>query len=243
MYKKKLTAPCHFENLAPHTKTKYHKMRTKTLLLTAALAVAGLTTSIAQTVYSVNAVGFVNISVPAGAFALLANPLDQPTNDLASVLADAPVGTSLYDWTGTAFNQYTKRPSLLWTGGPDTIRLSPGKGFFVKNNGTAAFTITFIGEVPQGPKTVAIQTGFNLIASPHPLAGTVQTQLGLPAVANDQVYFWTGTAYVSSTLRASGAWTGGIVGEPAVTVGQGFWLSRATANGAASWTRTFSVNQ
>src|SRR5688572_21786285 len=102
-------------------------MRTKTLLLTAALAAAGLTSSMAQSVFSVNAVGFVNVTVPASAFALLANPLNQPTNDLASVLADAPVNTLVFDYINGAFVQYTKR-ATAWTGtGADTARLDPGE--------------------------------------------------------------------------------------------------------------------
>src|SRR5687768_8351279 len=82
--KKKLTLSRWFERLPAHTNKKLFIMRTKTLLLTAALAAAGLTSSMAQ-VFSVNAVGFVNVTVPASSFALLANPLNQPTNDLASV--------------------------------------------------------------------------------------------------------------------------------------------------------------
>jgi hypothetical protein len=217
-------------------------MRTKTLLLAAALAAAGLITATAQTVYSVNAVGFVNVSVPAGAFALLANPLNQPTNDLATVLADAPVDTTVYDFNPTTgFAIYTKR-ATTWTGtGASTARLDPGKGFFVKNNGTAAFNLTFIGEVPQGTLSTPIVTGFNLLGSKVPQAGAVETQLGLPAANADQVYVYGAAGYTITTRRTS-AWTGG-TGEPVIGVGQGFFLNRAAANGAANWTRTFSVNQ
>jgi hypothetical protein len=217
-------------------------MRTKTLLLAAALAAAGLITATAQTVYSVNAVGFVNVSVPAGAFALLANPLNQPTNDLVTVLADAPDGTTAYEFTPAGFQIYTKRSATLWTGtGAAAARLDPGKGFFVKNNGAAAFNLTFIGEVPQGTLSTPIATGFNLLGSKVPQAGTVETQLGLPAAPNDQVYVYGATGYTITTRR-SPVWTGG-TGEPVIGVAQGFFLNRAAANGAATWTRTFSVNQ
>ena len=47
-------------------------MRTKTLLLTAALAAAGVVSSMAQ-VYSVNSVGYVNLTLPNG-FSMIANP-------------------------------------------------------------------------------------------------------------------------------------------------------------------------
>ena len=48
-------------------------MRTKTLLLTAALSAAGIATSMAQ-VYSANAVGYVNKLIPTG-FSMIANPV------------------------------------------------------------------------------------------------------------------------------------------------------------------------
>ena len=63
--KKMLTATSSFEILRPHTeKHNTSHMRTKTLLLTAALAAAGAATSMAQsTIYSVNAVGYANITI------------------------------------------------------------------------------------------------------------------------------------------------------------------------------------
>src|SRR5688500_4600203 len=54
-------------------------MRTKTLLLTAALSAAGIATSMAQ-VYSVNAVGYVNTQLVPG-FSLVSNPLNNTTGN------------------------------------------------------------------------------------------------------------------------------------------------------------------
>src|SRR6478672_7317898 len=54
-----------------HRNKTHSHMRTKTLLLTAALAAVGVSSSMAQ-VYSVNVVGYVNKSVPKG-FYMLAN--------------------------------------------------------------------------------------------------------------------------------------------------------------------------
>src|SRR5713226_299421 len=60
-------------------------MRTKTLVLTAAISAAALATSMAQ-IFSVNAVGYVKVTVAAGNLQLLANPLNQPNNDLNLIL-------------------------------------------------------------------------------------------------------------------------------------------------------------
>jgi len=69
-------------------------MRTKTLLLGVTAAIAAcLTTAQAQTVYSQNVVGYVNVTVPAHSFAELANQLqngsdvNQSNNDLNAILA------------------------------------------------------------------------------------------------------------------------------------------------------------
>jgi len=217
-------------------------MRTKTLLLTVAVSVASLAAAVAQTVYSVNAVGYVNVTVPAGKFALLANPLNQPTNSIAAVLPDAPNGTIIYvfDATSASFSQTTKRGGV-WTGGAAGASLDPGVGFFVKNAGSTDYNITFVGEVPQGTNlTVNFKTGFNLIGSIVPQSGKVQTDLGLPAANGDKVYqFSASTQGYNATTKRGTAWTG-TGGEATIGVAEGFFY-QAVAAGA--WTRSFSVNQ
>jgi len=219
-------------------------MRRKTLLLTAAVSAAAVATSVAQTVYSVNAVGYVNVTVPAGKFAMLANPLNQPTNSLAAVLPDVPANTVVYVFQSGGFVQATKR-STGWSGPGATATLNPGQGFFVKNAGTADMTITFVGEVPQGTAlSVPLVAGMNLVGSIVPQAGKVETDLKIPAANGDILYQWdTATqAYKTAATRRTnvGQWTGGTGGEPTIGVGEGFFYS---AKAAGNWTRSFSVNQ
>ncbi len=65
-------------------------MRIKALLCAAALA-AGAVSSMAQSnVYSLNIVGYVNVPLVTG-FNLIANPLDNGTNDLASLFPECGV--------------------------------------------------------------------------------------------------------------------------------------------------------
>lgn len=212
-------------------------MRTKTVLLTAALGAVSIATSVAQTVYSVNAVGYVNVTVPAGQFALLANPLNQGDNKVATILPDVPVNTVVYvyDAATSAFSAATKR-ATGWTGGGASAVLAPGQGFFVKNAGTTDMTITFVGEVPQGDLKADFGAGFNLLGSLVPQSGKVETELKLPAQVNDKVYLYGAAGYTTITKRATG-WTPG--GEPTVGVAQGFWLN---AGAKGSWTRSFNVN-
>jgi hypothetical protein len=216
-------------------------MRAKTLLLTAVLSAATLA-AVAQTpVFSVNAVGYVNVTVPAGQFALLANPLNASSNVLSAVLPDVPNNTVVYVFENGAFIPITKRSATLWSGGLGGNQpLAPGQGFFVKAPAGTVVPITFVGEVPQGTNlTVNVPAaGFHLLGSIVPQAGKVQTDLGLPAAVNDVIYTFDSASqsYTPSTKRAA-LWT---PSEPVIDVGRGFFLK---AGAPVTWTRSFSVNQ
>jgi hypothetical protein len=218
-------------------------MRAKTLLLAAVLSAATLATVVAQTpVFSVNAVGYVNVTVPAGKFAILANPLNQPTNSLAAVLPDVPVNTVVYKYSATAgFSTFTKR-ATGWTGtGAAEARLNPGEGFFIRNAGATDMTITFVGEVPQGTDLSIDfgQAGFYLISSIVPQAGKVETDLKLTAAVNDRIFKYDpATGYLPTVTKRATGWTPG--GEPSVNVAEGFFYQ---ASAPGKWTRSFSVNQ
>ena len=94
-------------------------MRTKTLLLAAATVVAGLVSSQADTVYSQNVVGYINVPVAAGKMVFLGNQLVNGTdagkinNNIQAVLATGlvsdPNGANnsvLYYWNGAGYNIY-----------------------------------------------------------------------------------------------------------------------------------------
>src|SRR5437763_15367210 len=83
--KKVLTLPRSFDIFAPHTGQTTTNMRTKTLLLTAAVLAAGLGASVAQTVFSVNAVGYVNVTIKPG-YNLICNPLNGSNNVISTVM-------------------------------------------------------------------------------------------------------------------------------------------------------------
>jgi hypothetical protein len=212
-------------------------MRTKTLLVTAVLGAASVACAVAQTVYSVNAVGFVNKTIPAGQFVLVANPLDLPTNNLAAVVPDVPVNTTkvwTFDATTGTYASFTRR-ATGWAPNGNSV-LPPGAGFFIQNTGAADFTVTFVGEVKQGDLSNAFPAGFSLLGSQVPQAGKVETDLKLPAKNGDKVWLYVNGVYSTLTRRAT-AWT---PSEPSIDVGQGFFMQAAAAG---TWTRSFSVNQ
>lgn len=211
-------------------------MRTKTLLLTAALGAAGVASAIAQ-VYSVNAVGYVNLTAKAG-FNLWNNPLDAGAdNTVAKLLPGLPEGSIVYTYDGANFKLNT------WELGewsfPNDL-LTPGQGFFLRlPPGAADTTVTFVGEVMQGTLSTPLVAGFNLVGSKVPQAGLIQTNLGFtPAEqGGDTVYkFDTATGNYAISTFDLGAWD---PAEPTIGVGEGIWLRKVAAG---SWNRTFSVN-
>jgi len=208
-------------------------MRTKTLLLTAALSAVGLTSSTAQQVFSVNAVGFVNVVVPPK-FSMIANPLTAPLNTIPALFAGVPEGTTIYKFDGTTFS--VNALDLGEWGNPAQT-LVPGEGAFILNPGTAPFTVTFVGEVMQGALSNPLPANFSIKSSQVPQTGALDTVLGFPAVDGDTVYQFNSAtqAYVVHALDL-GEWGGGV---PTPAVGESFFVKKTAAG---NWTRTFSVN-
>lgn len=210
-------------------------MRTKALLVAAALA-AGLASSMAQNVYSLNVVGYHNVTIPANGFALIANQLQTPNNTLASLIPNPPVNTTVYKynagWTAYVFDELDE----AWS--PDgNATINPGEGLMVKNVQNTPMNITFVGEVLQGELTNPLPAGYAVRSSMVPQAGGISSILGFPAQPNDTVYKYAGgyTAYVFDELDE--AWS---PSEPVIGVGEAFF-SRKIAGG--SWVRNFTVPQ
>jgi hypothetical protein len=202
-------------------------MRTKTLLLAAVFTAAGAATSLAQ-VYSVNAVGYVNIAAPAG-FSMIANPLDNKTgNNLNNLLTNVPLGTTIYTFDGAS--GFTS--SVFFGSWVPDLTLLPGDGAFISLD--TPTTLTFVGEVKQGALSNPIPAGFSIQSSEVPQSAELGT-LGFPAAPGDTVYFFRGGAYVSSV------WFGGpaFIPDAIPAVGEAFFVN---ASAVGTWTRTFSVN-
>jgi hypothetical protein len=208
-------------------------MRTKTLLLTAALSLAGIATSSAQ-VFSANIVGYYNKTVPAGQFALLANQLKNGTNGLSQILSGAADGDLVFVWNGSG---YASSLFIAGIGWDPELQVNPGEGFFYRNNGASPATITFVGEVPTGSLTNTLNVGLNLKGAIVPQAGDLDTVHGLQGNDGDVIYKWAGTGWNPQVP----IYIVGIGWDPAatVTVGEGFFY-RNTGTGTRTWVRTFN---
>jgi hypothetical protein len=215
-------------------------MRTKTLAVIAAIGAAGIATSMAQ-VYSVNAVGYVNKTIPAKQYALISNPLIAATNTINALFQPVPAGTQVYFYTPGAGYTVATFDDLAGAYIPDAaanLQVKPGQGVFVQNTSTTPVTITFVGEVPQGTLTTTLVAGLQIVSSQVPQAGTAK-DLGLVGAAGDQIFQWDVATqkYAASTFDdLANDWL------PALTplaVGDAFFLKKVAAG---TWTRTFNVN-
>jgi hypothetical protein len=235
-------------------------MRTKVLALSALVGALGAVSAVAQTnVYSINAVGYINVTIPPG-YSILACQLITPTNTIGSLMNDS---TGIFDNCQT----YKYNPSHAnykldigdsqgstyangWdNGGTDTM--NPGEAIWINNENSTAITTTFVGTVPQGTNVVNLGNGFNLVSSPVPFSGDIVTNMGLTNYPDaSQVFVYNNP----SAGHPKGSYTisfvdlqGGTQGyksqwdtpDPVANVAQGFWFK---ANGAFAWTQVFSIN-
>jgi len=225
------------DNHTTHRTTQHKNMRTKTLLLTAAIGAVSIASSMAQAVYSVNAVGYVNTQVPPG-FSLIANPLIQAQPTLAALIPNPPPLTTVYKYVnGVGYNISTFDDlDLAWLPDPNAT-LDLGDGFFIFNP-AAAFTITFVGEVAEGnPLSTALPPGFSIRSSKVPQADDV-VALGLVGQPFDTIYkYVNGVGYQIFTYDDLDlAWLPSV---PELGVGEAFFFFNAGP--LRQWTRVFDV--
>jgi hypothetical protein len=211
-------------------------MRTKTLALAAVACAVGIATASAQAVYSVNVVGYINVEAPPG-FSIIANQLDNGSgNQLGEILPTVPDGTTIYKFTGTAYESSTyDELDEAWSN--PALALAPGEAAFIRNLTANPITLTFVGEVRQGNLANPLPAGFSMKSSIVPQAGLV-SELGLDGVDGDTIYLFRDGAYVSSTYdELDEAWS---APEPNLAVGEGFFFRNLSA--ARSWDRNFTVD-
>jgi hypothetical protein len=225
-------------------------MRTKVLLCAATVA-AGALTSMAQNVYSLNVVGYINLNLAPG-LSLVANQLDADgtlTNNYVTNIfgATLPAGSAIYAFNGSTYLSGKFLASGKWNGGASSLTpyLAPGSGVFVQNAGASAVTVTLVGQVIQGTNTVAIAPngGLTVVSSIAPISGGFQSVLGYTPTVGDTVIPWVaGTTQNYGSAHkylASGKWSGG--GEYVPAVGEAVFLSTAPANNNTGWTQIFTV--
>jgi len=228
-------------------------------LIAAAALAAGIISSSAQGVYSLNVVGYVNLTLQPG-FNMIANPLDfdgtGTNNTIAGVFGtNLPSGSTVYLWvpaSGTyvasSYAPAGKGGSPVWDS-VSTNSLNPGQGCFVNlaSSVTSPITVTVVGNVLQGSlanPNIPATGGFGLLGSQVPLAGGLQTVLNYTPTSGDVIEPWDPTnqvfgtpySYAPAGKGGSPVWS---PSEPVINVGQGFFLD--AAGSGEIWTNSFSI--
>jgi hypothetical protein len=228
-----------------HTDNKNKNKRTKTLLLSGVVAALSGACAMAQ-VYSLNAVGYINVTVVPG-FSIIANQLNTTNNNISPLLDSQLLdgghnGVILfkYNAAGGSFSTFSVSAASLWSSpGVTTTTLNPGEAAFIFNPFSTNFTLTFVGTVMQGSLTNTLLQGFNLISSIVPQSGALDTALGDVPNSGDQIFILQTSGSYTSDVWNGVAWSTG--SGPVPAVGQGFWYFTPNSAGL-SWVRTFNVN-
>jgi hypothetical protein len=224
-------------------------MRTK-LLAAAAILAAGFATVQAQNVYSLNVVGYVNVTANPG-YTLVSTPL-VPANAAISTLLDdgangntvVPAGSTVFTFNGAFVGNFSDEFGAGWSN--PTQQLPNGTGYFFLNNSGSPTTITFVGEVPQGALSTPLNPGYNLVGSKVPQGGFL-ADLGLVSTDGDFVYKFVGGSFAGYFKDEFGSgWASSQpdvdpVKGPNLNVAEGMFYFRSDLNGAPTWNRNFTV--
>jgi hypothetical protein len=248
-----LSPVCHYS--FTHGNKKQKHMRTKSLLAAAALIAAGVAASQAQSnVYSLNVVGYVNLTIQPG-YNLITSQLKSSTgsSSVNVLLTNAPAladGSTFFSWNSGAqdFNQadiwvQAENTWYLGDGSAPTTSASPrGESYFINNLGSSA-TLTLVGEVHQGSTVAAVPANYGFLGDGAPVSQEIKTN-GFPIADSSTLQtFDTGIQdYSQAIIGDSGSWLLGDGSAEAIfapAVGQGFLYFNPGA--ATTWTRNFTV--
>ena len=200
-------------------------MKAKVLLLIGLVAGGS---AMAQVV-SQNIVGYVNVTVAKGKFALISNPLNAPSNKLQDVINLPGQDAVFYTVEGGQF-----KSAILSGGefGTENPVIAPGGGFFVFAP-TADLKITFVGEVDIAGAVAGISVphGLSLLSSKLPKAGTLLTGLEYPG-GDEVVFQYKNGGYVSDAISGGESGANGGAGVN-VAVAESFFVNNTAA--AKSW--------
>jgi hypothetical protein len=241
-------------------------MRTKTLLLSTLLGALGSVAVNAQTnVYSLNAVGYVNVTAFPG-YNMISCPLiASPDNTVGTLFNNASgqyTGDSVFFYNPATGQLGSDQAQAI--GGRGTTNangwanngtnlLAPGVACWFQNAGSSNVTLTFVGTVPSGSLTNTLVPGYNMVGSILPTSGDVASNSLMNLTnynINDEVFLYSNPSN-SFTIFQSGAgrnfgfgfngnWTAG--GDPIIpNVGQGFWYQNTGA--AVNWVENYSVSE
>lgn len=222
-------------------------MRTKTLLAAAALAAGLATSAMAQNVYSLNVVGYINLTLTNG-FNLVANQLDYDgtgTNNTlyTSIGTNLPNLSRVYTFDPIAVNyNFAALIGGNWSAGNMAAvvkGVQPGQGVFVQIPAAASYpqTLTLVGNVMQGNLNTPVGSYYQILSSQVPQSGGISTALNFTGANLDRVYQWLPGTQTYGPFRAfiAGNWS---PVEPTLAVGEAAFVQ---GHAGSAWSRSFTV--
>jgi hypothetical protein len=228
-------------------------MRTKTLLLSAVALAAGLIPALAQPVFSVNVVGYYNITVPGNKFAMIGNQLPSGPNGLDSAVNSVytngvPDASVMFIWNGTGYDTIQYFLGFGWFDqnfNAATNALPPGIGSFLQNGSSGPATITLVGQVPQGGFTNKVTLGFGDYSLPTSVATNIDSSImNFPSADQDLYFHWNVAQQQFDNpfqFFAGFGWfdQNFVQVFPTPNVGEGFFYQHA--GGTSNWIANFTV--
>jgi hypothetical protein len=233
------------------------------------LGMLGAVSVSAQTnVYSLNAVGYINITCPPGYSLITFSLFGSPNNDPAIMLDNTSGvydGSEILLWTNGDFLEYIGDHNAGndavngWLEPDGAFSVNPGLGAAFYNPAKVSCNITIVGTVLEGAMTNYLNSGLNLVGSILPASGGLITNplTTFPSSANgqldgDEIYvlFNTGafsgyTTYTADSLSfnspANYGWDGpaGATQPIIPNVGESFWYR--AGNQPVQWTQQYYV--
>jgi len=227
-------------------------MKRLSAIVAGGILAASLVAQAQTPVYSVNAVGYTKVAIPAGA-TLLAIPFSQVGGGALSI--DAAFGTQVPDQAtlffyvpGSGYVSYQYFYPDGWYDGNFNLagsnKIVRGEGFwFVSQTAT---NITIAGEVPgqaDATNSITIVPGAQLVSFAYPAAGSVTNGTFTPA-DQDTIFSYTpGSGYQSYQYFAPDGWYDSNFNLVNVdlAVGQGYWYI-SYASGTTVWKQAKPYN-
>ena len=233
----------------------------KTLLVAVAALAAGVISSLAQSPYSQNIVGYFNKTLPgSNACSQINAPFLGGTNTVEAVMPAIQKGDKISFWTGGSFTDLTYAgPNFdghghAWVdsqgNGQNSPAIDPSRPFVYQNNGSPV-TNSFVGTIPMAASTtIPGHHTFSLLVSAIPLSDALDSaSFSLPFQAGDKVYIWIDGRYNAFTYKGVNfdghghAFIGGggqAQPSPVIQVGQAFYYQN-NQDSAETWNQRLKL--
>jgi hypothetical protein len=195
-------------------------MRTKTMLLSALLGALGSVSVHAQNVYSLNIVGYVNVTMAPG-FNIVSCPLLTAPDPISGVpntigtlfnnSSNQIKGANVFAYVPSLAN-YANDEASTKLAGTNTngwefggqITVLPGQGVWFQNPFTSNLVFTFVGQVETGTNIPnPLSPGYNLTSSLLPMEGDLVTNTLSALGTNAAVLTYGGVTYTNPVFNAT----------------------------------------